>query len=140
MNNITFGTGSFYIGEEPIGTGTLIEDIDTIPDTYEPHSLLNPMDFECELDSCIDISTLNMLTDNDPLGGLKKFALEYDSTYLEQVRRHKKKRINKKWAKRYGYREVPCKYRFNNARLSEKDGVTIEVQTDDFEIIKEKRR
>lgn len=25
---------------------------------------------------------------------------------LEQIRRHRKKRINKKWAKKYGYRQV----------------------------------
>ena len=35
--------------------------------------------------------------------------MEYECTRLEQIRKHKKKRINKKWAKRYGYREVPYK-------------------------------
>lgn len=36
----------------------------------------------------------------------KDFTVEFESPVLTQVRRHKKKRINKKWAKRYGYKVV----------------------------------
>lgn len=34
---------------------------------------------------------------------------EYDKPFLKpmQKRKHKKKRINKKWAKKYGYIEIP---------------------------------
>lgn len=35
-------------------------------------------------------------------------SIQFSEPYQEQIRRHKKKRINKKWAKRYGYR---TKYR-----------------------------
>ena len=43
--------------------------------------------------------------------------LVFRCTRLEQIRRHKKKRINKKWAKRYGYREVRDVYEFENAHI-----------------------
>ena len=32
------------------------------------------------------------------------FTLEFEEPYQVQVRRHKKRRINKKWAKKYGYK------------------------------------
>ena len=41
---------------------------------------------------------------NDTLTGYKT---QFDTTiYKKQIRTHKKKRINKKWAKIYGYRDV----------------------------------
>lgn len=35
----------------------------------------------------------------------------YDIQFVKfiQVRKHKKRRINKKWLKRYGYKQVSCK-------------------------------
>lgn len=41
-------------------------------------------------------------------GGYKVIATEYCSN-LVQARKHKKKRINKKWLKRYGMKRVPMK-------------------------------
>lgn len=34
------------------------------------------------------------------------FTVEYSEPVLVQVRRHKKKRIDKKWRKRYGYKTI----------------------------------
>lgn len=42
------------------------------------------------------------------------YSLQLSEPYQEQIRRHKKKRINKKWAKRYGYR-----LKWKNLRFSE---------------------
>lgn len=36
----------------------------------------------------------------------KGFTVEYSEPILVQVRRHKKKRIDKKWHKRYGYKTI----------------------------------
>lgn len=41
-----------------------------------------------------------------PMAAGKKFTVEYSEPILVQARRHKKKRINKKWRKRYGYKVI----------------------------------
>ena len=38
-----------------------------------------------------------------PMAAGKNFTVEYSEPILVQARRHKKKRIDKKWRKRYGY-------------------------------------
>jgi hypothetical protein len=59
---------------------------------------------------------------NDYLGltsgyfGYKVIAADEGCSKLVQARRHKKKRIDKKWRKRYGYKRVPTSeiYVFEN--------------------------
>ena len=41
-----------------------------------------------------------------PMAAEKNFTVEYSEPILVQARRHKKKRINKKWRKRYGYKMI----------------------------------
>lgn len=63
-----------------------------------PHS---SQEFELSLDKSVDINTLlGMDVSHFP----DKYAIS--TVHLVQARKHKKKRINKKWAKRYGYRQV----------------------------------
>ena len=47
----------------------------------------------------------------------KEFDVEYSTPILVQCRRHKKKRINKKWAKRYGYKTETMLMRIHNCRI-----------------------
>ena len=57
----------------------------------------------CELtfdNSYVNEELLNKMTTVDP----SKYTFIISIPYAVQVRKHKKKRINKKWAKRYGYR------------------------------------
>ena len=57
----------------------------------------------CELtfdNSYINEELLDKMTTVDP----SKCAFVTSIPYAVQVRKHKKKRINKKWAKKYGYR------------------------------------
>ena len=57
----------------------------------------------CELtfdNSYVDEELLNKMTTVDP----SKCMFITSIPYAVQVRKHKKKRINKKWAKKYGYR------------------------------------
>ena len=55
-----------------------------------------------------------------------KFNLEYKR--MIQRRKHRKKRINKKWAKRYGYKPITVKLR--NVEIKSVDGYTFEILVD----------
>ena len=109
--NITFGMGELRM--DGIRIGTLSADQIFPIDLWEPSdevplttiNAFEPIEFSTE--DKVDAGLLKKLVENDlandtPAG----FTLQYHTTHLEQIRRHKKKRINKKWAKRYGYREV----------------------------------
>ena len=54
-------------------------------------------------------------------------TLSFESPYLIQARKHRKKRINKKWAKRYGF-----KYMF---KVVEMEDVEIENNNDEIDIL-----
>ena len=45
----------------------------------------------------------------DQLFGMKVVTNKFATTQ-EQIKKHRKKRINKKWKKKYGMKEVPCMY------------------------------
>lgn len=79
------------------------------------HTLLSAseeMSFECEVNpqlfeklEGVDLSKRRDLT---------SLTIKYASPYQVQARCHKKKRINKKWAKRYGY-----KTKFKTVRITD---------------------
>ena len=48
----------------------------------------------------------------------KKFNIEYNTPILVQARWHKKKRVNKKWLKRYGMKSDTVKMKAEARRLS----------------------
>lgn len=69
------------------------------------HPLLSAsaeMSFECGIDAELfrKIAGVDLALGPDVTG----YTMIGKCPYKEQIRRHKKKRINKKWAKRYGYR------------------------------------
>lgn len=114
-----------------IGLGTLSSDADIIfpvnpddiirDDSFEiPACTLSaPKSFECELEATledINISLLKELSTTKP----EPFYMTHDGVRYEQIRKHKKKRINKKWAKRYGYRDIPVRYYYENCYISPK--------------------
>ena len=70
------------------------------------------MEFECRIDG----DTLAKLTGANTEGML--FDITYASPRRVQVRRHKKKRINKKWAKRYGYKTVLVEHELTNCTIT----------------------
>lgn len=45
------------------------------------------------------------------------YSVQLSEPYQEQIRRHKKKRINKKWAKRYGFRTKYKKWKFTEVSI-----------------------
>ncbi len=60
---------------------------------------------EFTMEAEIDGDMLAKLLDF-PMAAGKNFTVEYSEPILVQVRRHKKKRIDKKWRKRYGYKTI----------------------------------
>lgn len=54
------------------------------------------------------------------------YSMQFCEPYQEQNRRHKKKRINKKWAKRYGFRTKFKKFRFNEVSIVPKPNFEFE--------------
>lgn len=67
-----------------------------------PMSAYREVTVECEIDG-----DLLALLRGDQAASGETFYVEYDALpELVQIRRHKKKRINKKWAKKCGYNEV----------------------------------
>lgn len=69
-----------------------------------PMSVEAKASFECDVDAKI----LKKLTGIDLAHGsdFTGYTILFQQPVQVQVRRHKKKRINKKWAKRYGYKTV----------------------------------
>lgn len=103
--------GTFYIDGCEIGQlgkieSLTIEDVE-LPDEISQGLIFTLSDkeevsFECEipLSSIANIFGIPKSMLEPP----SNYSLTVTHPYLVQVRRHKKKRINKKWAKRYGYK------------------------------------
>lgn len=90
--------------------------LDEVPpymtDIYRPLSDSAEMEFQCRIDG----DTLAKLTGATTEGML--FDVTYASPRQVQVRKHKKKRINKKWAKRYGYKTVLVEHELTNCSIT----------------------
>ena len=71
---------------------------------------------ELVYESEFDLATLSRLSSADFSNFDKRtnFSVRFTTPYLVQKRRHKKWRINKKWAKRYGY-----KVKFKSVEITE---------------------
>lgn len=97
-----------------LGDGTKIMNIPSAELTYEPNVRYERDDclvrnFKGEITLEINNSDFNL----EAITGLNKdkFPEMWDLEYTEyvQARKHKKKRINKKWLKRYGVIGIPVK-------------------------------
>lgn len=90
--------------------------LDEVPpymtDIYQPLSDSAEMEFQCRIDG----GTLAKLTGATTEGML--FDITYASPRQVQVRKHKKKRINKKWAKRYGYKTVLVEHELTDCTIT----------------------
>lgn len=93
---------------------------------------------EFSLETEIDIPTFCKLcgVDSSPLAGAESFSVQWSAPYQEQIRRHRKKRINKKWAKRYGYRTAMRKCQMDNVTFVRPYSNEIEIYGDNLRIAK----
>lgn len=121
MNRPLLDSGAPYIKEDLLDTISFDKSLNMLSfyeDIPEFCKYINrPMSTSAEfnMESEIDIPTFAKLTGNDlgPLAGATSFSVQFSEPYQEQIRKHKKRRINKKWAKRYGYRTKYRKWRID---------------------------
>ena len=103
-------------------------------------SLYFPLSAEAEftMDAEINAPLFSKLTSVDltQLSNPNSFTVQYSAPYQEQIRRHKKKRINKKWAKRYGYRTKFKKIRISEVSFVKHNELEFEALGKNVEIIK----
>jgi len=94
---------------------------------------------ECTMEVDIDARAYDRLVGFDPaipFGDATGFSLVYSAPHTEQVKRHKKKRINKKWAKRYGYVTKFKKYRMDEVYFRNDSEDRYDFYTKNIEVIK----
>ena len=133
-------TGSFYLNDMHLTTK--IPEIafpeNDIPDYVRTINLANPTSAEFELETEIDLPLMHRLRGMDlsDLSDWSSISVQYSEPYQEQRRKHKKKRINKKWAKRYGYVTKFRKWRINEVSLIPGGGFEFEASGKNIELVK----
>lgn len=90
-------------------------------------------DFEVEAD--IDSRAFSKVFGLDPDYSVDSFSMTFKKPYQEQVRKHKKKRINKKWAKRYGYRTKFKTYQVDEVHFTDNGCFQIEATCSNLHLI-----
>lgn len=122
MGVFYFGDGNKFLGIGEIGELTFDEEIpEYVKDIRYP--LSDKAELTCEVEvnaplfaravGGVDIAQLN--------GDCTSFTIEGKVPRQVQVRRHKKKRINKKWAKRYGFKTIFETIRLTNVEFNRED-------------------
>ena len=131
-------TGSFYIKDKLLTTKLpeITPTYDEIPDYVRSMSLTKPAYAEFELETEINVPLLHRLAgiDTSALENVQSITAEYSEPYQEQRRKHKKKRINKKWAKRYGYVTKYRKWRIKEVSLTN-NGFEFEATGRNIELV-----
>ena len=127
---------TFLSKDNPVIITTVVEDIYIEPDSLPRYiTRLNPPAFsaeaEIELECELSSEGLNRLFGLDLASGsdITNASVTFKSTQEKQIKRHKKKRINKKWNKRYG-----PKYIFYSKQCALND-VTIHRSEDSIDIL-----
>jgi len=119
--------GMFFIiddnGEShPVGHTIDINPFELIPGNYLNDDIINeilkplpPKDLSCTFSGSINKDMLNKMYKSLPEPNPK-----WDMIFETKVqrRKHRKKRINKKWAKRYGFKTVYKKYAVDISKFS----------------------
>lgn len=121
--------GKFYFGENmtPFGTGEIgtlnLDDrvADGISDVYIPLSGNEELTMKCEINYSV-LSKIIGGVDLSSYNDATSYTLTGKCPRRVQARRHKKKRINKKWAKRYGYKTVYEDVRITDVHFNRDDG------------------
>lgn len=90
--------------------------------TGEPiHNFINKQEATISLDILNSKDFLSKILNSIPH---ESPSVDIDFTHKTQKRKHRKKRINKKWLKRYGYNEVRVTL-YNCEHIREEDGSLI---------------
>lgn len=130
--------GTFYFNDKYF-TDKLPEI--TFPDNDIPDyvkSIHSPLSASVEftMEAEINAPLLHKLAGIDLAAlGAQSFTAELSEPYQEQRRKHKKKRINKKWAKRYGYVTKYRKWRIKEINFMN-DGFEFEATGRNIELMR----
>jgi hypothetical protein len=120
-DSMTLGPGTLYLDDTKIGPavfGPNDEDFDFTETIDSPDfTLSSPKSFSCELEASLEDINIPILKELSTTK-TEPFYMTHDGVRYEQIRKHKKKRINKKWAKRYGYRKIPVRYYYEHCYIS----------------------
>ena len=116
--------GIFYDGKPIRGINGI--PLEALAAFHAPISASEEVTFECEVDSAL----LEKLTGRNPVPMSRSFTVKTSAPYKVQIRRHRKKRINKKWAKRYGYKTM-----LRVVELSDATMVPVGLDDLEFDII-----
>lgn len=127
MNNFYLGNNNEFLSIGEIGTLTFDDKFTDCMTNFEiPFSDKEEISFECEVNAPlfqqvvggVDLSSYRDATSYTLTGKMPKQV---------PVRHHKKKRINKKWIKRYGYKTVYRKVIITDVHFeSDSDGYIFE--------------
>lgn len=110
-------TGELYLNDLDAAVKDVFTDFEYGPPEYvktiHPTNYTGAeLSFECDIDAALFDKVVGLdLSKNTDMTG---FTVECKVPHKMQLRRHRKRRINKKWAKRYGY-----KVEFSDVRLKE---------------------
>lgn len=74
-----------------------------VPEYISGLHISDPSAGELTFDCDINVDLFKSIYGLDPSNSGMSCSMEFQAPYQVQKRRHRKKRINKKWAKRYGY-------------------------------------
>lgn len=117
--------GVYFKPTNKIPTINLDESYKSLQNVDFPLSAHAEFEFTADVDPALAESVLGIdLSNRKDITG---FTLRFNAPYQEQIRKHKKKRINKKWAKRYGYRTVTRVRQIENVQFRQVDEYECEV-------------
>lgn len=121
MGKLYFGEGMGFMGNAEIGTLTLDDRFtDGISNVRIPLSSAEELTMECEVNHSV-LSKVIGGVDLSSYGDATGYTLTGKCPRRVQARCHKKKRINKKWAKRYGYKTVYKDVRITDVHFNRED-------------------
>lgn len=124
---------NFYCDGIEITSGLKLNDIsfehDNLPEYITnincPLSANEEISFECDANPQLYEKLMGV--DLGQCNDLTSFTIEFKTSRQVQIRRHKKKRINKKWAKQYGYKTMFKTVRMTDAKFESKTDGDIEI-------------
>lgn len=133
-DSIKLGSGSFYLKDEFLTHNPPLVEIpdEPFPDYIRTSNLRNLVDAEIDIPM---IHRFSATIDTSILGGAQSFSAEFSERYQVQRRKHKKKRINKKWAKRYGYETKYRKWRIKEMTFTGNNNFEFEATGRNVELI-----
>lgn len=140
MSDIKLSSGSFYLNDKFLTDKFPMIEIpdEPFPQYVKSFNLVDPTAAECTFEAEIDVPMIfrsSFIFDASKLPSAQSFTAEFSEPYQEQRRKHKKKRINKKWAKRYGYVTKFRKWRIKEISLMN-NGMEFEATGRNIELIK----